>query len=216
MREFVAARDRGDRDAMRSAWTRLIALQWDWIKQSVAAQGWTTLSRTEREEAAQEAAIRLCSTVIWNFNGTTVGELKAIVRTVASYACLTEQRLAARRSSRTVRLDEPVDEADHVSRATLRSVLRRVEHQASTDEDTVLEEQILADGQAFLDWALPKLSPKPREVFALLREGYTTERVMRALGMQDNAVHQNSSRAIRQLRKLSRQYAHEQGRPDPQ
>lgn len=209
MSEFVTARDRGDRDAMRSAWTRLIALHWDWIKQSVAAQGWTTLSRPEREEAAQEAVIRLCSTVIWNFRGTTVGELKAIVRTVASYACLTEQRLAARRSSRFVPLDEPFDEADRASRPALRSEMRRAEHQTRTHEDAELEARILADRQAFLDWAVPRLSPKPRTVFALLRQGYTTEHVMRALGMQQNAVHQNSCRAIRQLRKLSRQYAHD-------
>lgn len=205
MRRFVAARDAGDRDAMRAAWSGLVRVTWPRLRSAVQAHGAAILSPAEREDALSNAGERMTRLAIWRFSGTTLAELGAFVARVAKLACLDEQRKAARRREHEAPLDGGGDGEDRPDRADVIAA-ERERADVAVAEDEEAEQELYADGRDFLDWALPQLTPKRREVMDLLRGGASREHVMDKLGMSRNTVDANVSRAMKDLNELKEQY----------
>lgn len=206
MREFVAARARGDRAAMYEWWGKLLTETWDRLERLVYFAGVKILSPSEREEALSNAAERLTHKVVWNFRGTTTAELRATLTTVALRACQDEQRKATRYSKNKQSLDtQPAGDDDAPDRAN--AIYADLERKRiDQDEEHERERELLRTGRDFLDWALPQLTPKRRSVIELLRKGYSREQVMEELDLKRNTVDQTYKRAMLDLSKLKEQY----------
>lgn len=207
MRRYVVARAAGDRGAMQDAWGGLLTMAWPRLQRLIAVHGTRLRSTTERENALSEAALRLTRRVVWTFQGTTTAAFGAMLATVAKRACQTEVRAASKRSRRERALDtnrrgedEGADPIDVLSK-------RLDDDRVSEEDDREHEAELYAAGAGFLDWAIPQLTPKPRQVLELLRDCSSREEVMRRLGMSREAVDQNYSRAMKRLNELKEQYA---------
>ncbi len=205
LRRFVAARDAGDDAAMRHWWHELVATNYDRVAAMVALEARRHLSADERQDAVQAACLRLTVNMIATFHGTSMGEWINALRRLVRFACIDVQRKAARISKHERHLDEPRSGDD--DRGRYDDAERHAAERALTDaEERERDQEDVAAGQAFLDWAVPQLPRRPREVFELMRQGKTTKEIMQALDITENNVHVSSKRALARLRKLSQTY----------
>lgn len=205
LRRFVAARDAGDDDAMRHWWHELVATNYDRVAGMVSLEARGHLSADERQDAVQAACLRLTVNMIATFHGTSMGEWINALRRLVTFACIDVQRKAARISKHERHLDEPRSGDD--DRGRYDDAERRAAEGALTDaEERERDQEDVAARQAFLDWAVPQLTPRPRQVFELMRQGKTTKEIMQALDISENNVHVSSKRALARLRKLSQTY----------
>lgn len=206
MREFVAARARGDRDAMQQWWGELLTDGWDRLQQLVFFAGRKILSDTEISEAVTEAGMRMTKNVVWRFGGSTTNEFISCMATVAKTSCLEIQRQSATRNKRLRSLDaERVDDGD--AAAWSNTVYAAAERKRlELEEDAEREQASFERGSNFLDWALPQLSPKKRAVIERLRAGQSPAAIMEELDMSRDAVDQNKKRGLDDLIALKEQY----------
>ena len=212
MREFVAARGRGDRGAMMHWWGQLVTEGWERLEKQVAITGRKVLwSDAERDDALSNAGMRLTRNVVWNFEGTTTDEFVACLLTVAKTACLDEQRKAATYASNKHSLDAPTRGEDSDSTAWADSVYADVDRERREAEEARvdMEKAMRLRTEAFL-WALSQLDDKPRRVIELLGEGKLPAQIMEELDITRADVDQTKHRALKKLKKLMEQYRDEE------
>jgi RNA polymerase sigma factor (sigma-70 family) len=195
LRRFVAARRAGDRAAARHAWDALLTDNFDRVRAMVFLESRTQLSADEQEEALQRALVRMATNMIATFAGSSMGEYVEATRTLVRFACIDTQRRAAVRSGRERALD-PGDAAAYEA----------IERERRAEESREEEAQALSDGRAFLDWAVPRLSPKRRAVIELDRAGVAVEEMQERLGVSRDVVYASRSRALKDLARLREEY----------
>ena len=183
LQRFLLARRRRDEAAARAAWSELVELNFDRVVTLVRLESRGRLSAEERDDAVQRALITMLTRFMDTFRGTSMGEWVGATRTLVHFACVDTQRAAAAVSGRTEEL------GDH-------------------DEQEVAEEHddLLERGGAFLDWALPQLADRRREVIELDLEDLTTDEIADRLRVSRDVVYAARSRALKDLAKLREEF----------
>jgi hypothetical protein len=145
--------------------------------------------------------------MIATFRGSSMGEWVESTRRLIKFACIDTQRRAAARSKRERSLDEAAsaDDLDDRGRwdAEVYEAIRDRQREAEALEE---DAEALAEGQAFLDWAVPQLSAKRRAVVELDREDVPVEEIHSRLAVSRDVVYASRSRALKDLAKLREQY----------
>lgn len=204
LRRFCTARDAGDEAAADAHWQRLMTIFFDRIPGWVAAEHQGRLDAQERRDAVAAATMRICVGLRRTFAGSSVGEFVNAAKRAVKFACIDTQRKAQRLREHETSLDAQRwdDDRDGYDAPAHEAPKDRV----STAEAEQLEEDFFAGESAFLDWAVPRLPKRPREVFELMRQGKQTKEIMEILGINENNVHVSYKRALEKLRTLRPDY----------
>ena len=166
------------------AWSELVELNFDRVVTLVRLESRGRLSPEERDDAVQRALVTMLTRFMDTFRGTSMGEWVAATRTLVHFACVDTQRRAAAVSGRTEELSDHAEQED-----------------GAEEHDPLLER-----GAAFLDWALPQLAQRRREVVELDLEELTTDAIAERLGVSRDVVYASRSRALKDLAKLREEY----------
>ena len=181
LKAFVARRDAGDGDAARPAWEQLIEASFDRVRGMVDARARRFgLSPDEREEALQQALVRLWRKMIGTFRGTTMGEYVNAMKRLVDFACIDVQRDAARRTEHEAALEDDAakPEGDH------RAEERR-------------------DAADFVAWAVPRLkNERRRRVVELTLADRPAEEIAAELDVTMDNLYALRSRGLKDLGKL--------------
>jgi hypothetical protein len=129
----------------------------------------------------------------------------AAVRTLVQFMCMDVKRDAVVVAKREVSMHESAGDDPDVGRwdAEVYAAMekQRVEFQSmEADRDTIRE------GQAFLDWAVPRLSERRRAVIELDRQNMAVEEIQSRLGISRDVVYAARSRALKDLATLKLEY----------
>lgn len=205
LRRFLAARRTGDEAGARRWWEELLADNFDRVRGMVMIESRRHLSHDERQEALQRALIKIANKMIYTFRGTSMGEWVESTRTLVRFACIDTQRRAAAISKHERSMDEPGRNDDEPSRWDA-EVYAAIEARRREEEGLAEDEEAVRHGQAFLDWAVPKLSPKRRAVIELDREEVPVDAIQQRLGVSRDVVYASRSRALKDLAKLRDEY----------
>lgn len=205
LRQFLAARSAGDDAAARLWWDRLVTENFDVVNNMVKATSHSHLSPAERDDALQQALIKLINNMIHTFNGSTMGEWVNATKTLVYHACIDVQRRATTISEKSVPLHTTGDAGEETERLHpgVQQAIGRRHAETEADER---EAESLAEGTAFLDWALPKLTEKRRKVIEFDRQGVPSKEIERRLGMSRDAVYQSRHRGMQDLERLREEY----------
>lgn len=204
--QFIAARNAGDEAAMRAAWENLIVENYPRVRTWVLSISDGHLSPSEQEDALQQACIKLLNNMVHTFTGTSMGEWVNATRTLVRGVCIDVQRAEARHSSRQATLHSAGDDGEDTEQLTLRvyRALQKAEKERAADEH---DRDLAAEKTGFLEWALPQLTEKRRQVIELIRQEVPTEEIVARLGMSRDAVYATHSRGLKDLRRMAEEYA---------
>lgn len=204
--QFIAARNAGDDEAMRDAWNNLVVENFDRVRIMVLSHSRGHLSPAAQEDAVQQACIKLLTNMISTFAGTTMGEWVNATRTLVHHVCSDVQRAERRHTDRQEALHHTGDDGAGTEDLTLRvyRALEQAEAERAADED---ERDVLTEKTRFLEWALPQLTPKRREVLELDRREIPIEEIQERTGMSRDAVYATRSRGLKDLARLAEEYA---------
>lgn len=207
MRRLVAARRAGDEAAARRYWEELLVANFDRVRAFVALESRGRLSTDEQQDALQRALVRIATNMFETFRGASVGEYVEAVRTLVKFACIDTQRRAATHSRRERPLDAggAADDAPGSGRLDA-EVYAAIDAQRRELESREEDASGVADGQAFLDWAVPQLSPQRRAVIELDRRDVPVQEIQARLGVSRDVVYASRSRALRDLARLRSEY----------
>jgi len=192
LRRFLAARRAGDEAAAQRWWEALLSDNFDRVRAMVVLESRGRLSHDEQDEAVQRALVRIAVKMIHSFRGTTMGEWVLATRRLVTFACIDTQRHAVVRS----RHERGIGEGDDAE------VFAAIEERRHEQEALEAEAGVLDDGRAYLDWAVPQLSPTRRAVIELDRQDVDVEEIQRRLGVSRDVVYASRSRALKDLVKL--------------
>lgn len=206
LRRFLVARAAGNRDEMRVWWEALIGDNFDRVRGFVAFEARGRLSSDEQQEAFQRVLIKLAQRMVLTFKGTSMGEWVKATRTLVHHVCIDVQRDAERVSKRERSLEAGWDDADDGRGRYDKAIARDAEDAEALKEDLADEEAVFRLGREFLDWALPQLSPRLREVMELDRQNVPVEEMQRRLGVKRDVIYAARSRALKELAKLLEEY----------
>ena len=187
LRRFLSARRARDEAAARAAWDELVTLNFDRVRAMVRVESRAYLSHEEQEDAVQVALTRMLCDLLDTFRGTSMGEWVQATRRLIAFACRDVQRRNARHTLRRVPLGDGEE---------------RPEPAAPAEDDDDADE----DALAFLDWAIPRLRGRRRDVIELDRQGVPGEEIQARLGVSRDVVYQSRSRGLRDLAKLRGEY----------
>jgi RNA polymerase sigma factor (sigma-70 family) len=182
LQRFLLARRRRDEAAARAAWGELVELNFDRVVTLVRLESRGRLTPEERDDAVQRALVTMLTRFMETFRGTSMGEFIAATRTLVRFACVDTQRRAAVVSGRT---EELVD---------------------LPEEDAADVDELFERGGSFLDWAVPQLVGRRREVIELDLQDLTTEEIQQRLGVSRDVVYAARSRALKDLAKLREEH----------
>jgi RNA polymerase sigma factor (sigma-70 family) len=205
LRRFLAARRAGDDAAARRWWDELVSDNFDRVRGMVILQSRGHLSADEQQDAVQRALVKLLTKMIVTFRGTSMGEWVESTRTLVRFACIDTQRRATTISKHERPLDKhgrDDDDGGSWDADVYKAIEKERRDQESAEEDI----EGLHDGQAFLDWAVPQLTPKRRAVIECDRAGLTVEEIQERLGISRDVVYASRSRAIKDLARLREEY----------
>jgi RNA polymerase sigma factor (sigma-70 family) len=208
VRQFRAAKDRGDEDEAWRCWQKLVELNFDRVLGFVKAESHGRLNHREREDALDNALDRILHQLIHSFRGTSIGEWRCAVRSAVRFACLDAQEAAVDRSSKETSLQaaEGVsgggDERQSMHPELTEALLDHHAERESREEDAA----VLADGRAFFEWALPQLPKRERDVIWLDSLGVPVPEIQQRLGISRDNVYTSRHRALKSLAKLRERY----------
>jgi len=205
LRRFLAARRAGDGAGARRWWEELLTDNFDRVHGMVVLESRNHLSHDEQQDALQRALVKLANNMIETFRGRSMGEWVESTRTLVKFACIDTQRRAQTISKRERPLDAPGREREDAGRYDA-GVYAEIEKERHKRESAARDAERLGERQAFLDWAVPQLSPKLRAVVELDRTGVCVEQIQERLGVSRDVVYQSRSRAAAQLAKLLKEY----------
>ena len=191
LRRFLVARRAGDETAAQRWWEELLADNFDRVRSMVALESRGRLSHDEQDEAVGLALFKIAINMTHTFRGTTMGEWVLATRRLVTFACIDTQRRAAVRT----RHERAIGDDDG-------EVFAAIEERRREQEALEAEADALDDGRAFLDWAVPQLSPARRTVIELDRQDVGVEEIQRRLEVSRDVVYASRSRALKDLVKL--------------
>lgn len=206
LRRFLVARAAGNRDEMRVWWEALITANFDRIRGFVAAESRGRLSHDEQQEAVQRVLIKLAQRMVLTFKGTSMGEWVKATRTLVHGVCIDVQRDAERISKRERSLEAGWSDPDEGRGRYDKEIARDAEDAQLLKDDREDEEAVFRLGRDFLDWALPQLSPRLREVMELDRQNVPVEEMQERLAVKRDVIYAARSRALKELAKLLEEY----------
>ena len=206
LRRFVAARRTGDGAGARRWWDELLSDNFDRVRGMVYLESRGRLSPDEQDEALQRALVRLAVNMIETFHGASMGEWVQSTRRLVTFACIDTQRRAQTISKRERALDEPGRDDDDGGGRWDAGVYKAIEDRRREAESREHDAGVLGERQAFLDWAVPQLAPRRRDVVELDRAGLSVEEIQERLGVSRDVVYQSRSRALTDLAKLRQEY----------
>jgi RNA polymerase sigma factor (sigma-70 family) len=204
LRRFLVARASGNVEEMRTWWTALITEEFDRVRGWAATEARRRrLTFDEAEEATQRSLTKLAQNMVTTFAGTSMGEWVLATRTLVRNVCIDVQREAIRRRAHETSLDpghggDPGYDYDPLARDLAR--LYHDDDARRADEED--EADRLAEVSDAIDRVIHKLSPKPRAVIELDRQGLSNPEIEERLGMSRDAVYAARSRGIWQLGRL--------------
>lgn len=198
LRDFCAARDRGDADGMRHCWGALVENNVDRVMSITASTGPRELTREEREDAAQAAFIKLWKNMIHTFRGTSTSAFYAALVQCVKFALLGEHRSGAIRISRTRSVDRVGGDGEPEG----------YDHWTAEESEACFERSLQKrEAEDFVAWALPRMrSADQRVVIERSLDGVPVPDIARELGTTPGNVHALRSRGLKDLRKLFNQY----------
>jgi RNA polymerase sigma factor (sigma-70 family) len=205
LRRFLAARRAGDAAGARRWWEVLLTDNFDRVRAMVALESRGRLSHDEQQDAVQRALIKLLNNMIETFHGSSMGEWVESTRTLVKYACMDTQRRARTISKRERSLEQPGREGEDAGRSDA-DVYAAIERQRREQERAEQDAETLGERQAFLDWAVPQLSTKRREVLELDRAEVPVAEIQKRLGVSRDVVYASRSRALKDLGRLREEY----------
>jgi RNA polymerase sigma factor (sigma-70 family) len=205
LRRFLAARRAGDEAAARRWWEELVRDNFDRVRGMVILHSRGRLSAVEQDEALQRALIKLSNNMIHTFNGTSMGEWVNATKTLVFGACVDTQRREKAASSHRAPL-EATDDAGEDTGQLDRNVFKALEKHRLEQEADEQDAEDDDKARAFLDWAVPQLSPKRRAVIELDRQDVSCEDIQEQLGVSRDVVYASRSRALKDLAKLREEY----------
>jgi hypothetical protein len=191
LRRFLAARGRGDADALRRCWQELVIDFYDRMDGFVYAAHQGRLDDDEHELAVQLSLARFTTNLVETFAGRSMGELVNATKTLARGICIDVQR----RSIRERRHAGPSLDEDDQGGWETRAATRRYD-----DERDAFE---IRD---FLGWAMPRLGEDRRRVLELTFDGAELPEIMHALGISRDNAYQRRSRGLKDLAQLKEVY----------
>ena len=206
MRRYLAARRSGDELGARRYWDELLVANFDRVSALVVLESRRLLSGDEQQEALQRALVRIATNMFDTFRGSSVGEYVEAIRTLVKFACIDTQRRAATRSRHERSLDERAGDEEHDRGRYDADAYAAIEAGRREIESRGQDAEAIIDGQAFLDWAVPQLSPKRRAVIKLDRADVSVEHMQERLGVSRDVIYASRSRALRDLAKLRERY----------
>ncbi len=205
LRRFLAARTAGDEAGARRWWDELVSDNFDRVRGMVVLQSRGHLSADEQDDALQRALVKLFNNMIATFRGTSMGEWVESTRTLVKFACIDTQRRAMTISTHERSLEPRGRDDDDDGRWDV-DVYAAIEQQRREQESAEQDVERLHDGQAFLDWAVPRLSAKRRAVIELDRAEVPVDEIQERLGVSRDVVYASRCRALKDLAKLREEY----------
>lgn len=203
LRRLVAARTKGDERALRDAGRELLTITFDRLRTMVVRESHDRLSREEQEDALQTACINFGRLITRadGFRGSTMGEYVNLAKLVVRGACVDTQRREARHSRHRAQLHATGagEEDERYTRETYEAIRRQSEER---ERDLAAAAEVQELGAAFVEWALPRLTPSQRAIVECDLRGLPVEEIMRRLGKKREAVYKQRERAMDALKKL--------------
>lgn len=204
LRRYLEARRAGDDAAARQWWGQMLTANFDRLRTMVYLESNGRLSPEEQEDAIQRAAIVMATRRAGDFRGSTLGEWVNMLKRVVHGACTDVQRRETRHSKRKARLETTGPDGGLLTSTEADEALaRRAEELA---EDLRSQEELLAHGREFLEWALPQLTADQRAMIECDLEGLPVEKIMRRLKRKRDAVYQLRRRSLNRLIELREEY----------
>jgi hypothetical protein len=195
VRQFVAARDRGDEAEQRRLWAPLSERLFLRIEALVTLEHAGRLSAEEAENAVGLALVRISKDLRATFRGTSMGELVNLTKRAVRFACMDAQRESMKHKHASL------DEWRETDEGQAASTLER--EQAFRSYEQVQDDLERKD---FLLWALPQLKGKRRRAAELSLGGATIDELMQELDVSQVNAYALVSRAMRDLRNLHAEY----------
>lgn len=205
LRRFVRARREGNEDAARECWGELVRVNFDRIRGLACAYSRGYLSTDQQDEAIQRALIKISNNMINTFRGDSIGEWVAAVRTLVQFMCMDVKRDAVAVAKREVSIQEPAGDDPDIGRWDV-EVYAAIEKRRAELASIEADHDAIREGQAFLDWAVPRLSERRRAVIELDRENVAVEEIQARLEISRDVVYAARSRALKDLARLKQEY----------
>lgn len=206
LRRCLRARAAGDLAAAHRWWEELITDNFDRVRGMVAVTARGHLSADEQEDATQRALVRMATNMFETFNGTSMGEWVEATRTLVKFACMDQQRRAVAVSRHEQRLELHSRDGDDSEPFYDKAVMQVLDARDAEQAEERRDEEARAERRAFLDWAVPQLSPRRREVVELDRLELGVDEIARRLAITRDVVYASRHRAVDDLRKLYERY----------
>ena len=203
LREFQRQRGAGDLAGARATMAKLLTLTHDLIATVAKAErrrsDRASLRGLEADELVAEVTIRVMTRMAETFGGRQPGQFRAALVQATRFTCMDLARSELRHEIH--RSDEPWEPGVEEGRSRLDRELERLAQEASGDE--------AAAGSAgdFLEWALPRISERRREVIILTHAGVPGDGVAARLGISRDLVYQERRRGLAELRRLFEEWA---------
>lgn len=195
------ARRRGDRDEARRAWLMLVQAEVERVRaiaRAFRADGLPggRIPATDVDDVVQEVFVRLHGKVD-GLRGESVGELRAFMRTAATYACQDYLRRHVTDDRRRAgSLDAEPDEPSALAGPALDQLIERL---AAADQ--------AGEARALVHEALADVSPTSRAVLVMDQAGVPTEEIAQRLEISRDAVYQRRRRGLKELREAIQERA---------
>jgi hypothetical protein len=197
LRQFLAARARGDAAQMRRWWEELVIDFADRMDGLVFAAHRGRLDDDEHDLAVAMSMARFSRRLIETFDGVSMGQLVNACKTLARGICIDVQRISIReRRLEGVSLDSGWDAED-------RAVPRWETDEAA---QRFADEEHTADIREFLAWALPQIKDERRQVLELTFIGAEIPEITDELGITQANAYQRRSRGMNDLSRLKEQF----------
>jgi DNA-directed RNA polymerase specialized sigma24 family protein len=199
LRRFVACREVSDGDGALHWWGKLVEANFDRVRGMVDLRARRYgLSADERQEAVQQALVKLWRNMVRSFEGTTMGEWVNSTRALVEFTCKDVQRTGAKRTRRETGFDTTAADAERANPAWKGD---EAAHQRRRRDDEKTE------AAGFVAWGLQQIDDDRRRlVLERTLDGVPAEDIAAELDVSMANLYAIRSRAVKDLSKLKDAY----------
>lgn len=210
IRQFAAARDRGDAATAAAIWSRLVTLNYDRLPGFARVfrfAGGSGFAARDYDDAVQAAATRVVR-LGGKFRGASVGEFRVAFKTEAWNGFMDYGREVLRYEkgiggSLDERRPGSADAGPHDA-----ALARWLDERAAEAADAEEAEERAAAQRDLVHWAVGQIpNEKHREVLRMSFDGMATQDIAGALRISMDNVYARHSRGIRELKRILREHA---------